>query len=125
MSVYGFADIAVASRLRSMASVPTTPTGASTEHGNDWSEVWEVKTPPTGIPAAGVHTDTSTFTLVACKAFYLVVDGNLIKRRAVMVDGQQLELRVGNKSRDAIPGNAYVGVTRFVGGAFIVTWAEC
>jgi hypothetical protein len=122
MSVHGFTEETVALRLREMAAVPS---GDSTASGIDISELWEVKTPPSGIPGASTQSDTSTFNLVSCKAFYLVVDGNTVKRRKVMVKGQQLELKVANKATDAIPGNSYVGVTRFVGGAFVVTWQDC
>jgi hypothetical protein len=122
MSAYGFKDEVVALRLREMAAIPTGP---ASDLGSDDSELWEVKTPSAGIPGTSSQTDSSSFNLVSCKAFYLVVDGNQVKRRPVMINGTQLELKVANKASEPIPGNSYVGVTRFVGGAFIVTWAEC
>lgn len=114
-----FREKAIAKRLKLMAMAPEIGRGTTGEEGANW----EVRTPAEGIDAYDGESDEMPSAM--CLVWYIVDDGETIRREPMLVDGEQLALRVGNRASTPIGGDRYVSATRYVGGALIVTFDEC
>lgn len=127
MAVFGFADQRIAEKLMDMTGAPP-PKTAKTKPGSD-SESWIFRTPEDGIAAFADAEpyDEQDLPTAECEAWvlYKTEDGKVRRKQAKNVDGDALKVVIANMLPEAIPGDAWIGATRFVGGVFLANWASC
>lgn len=126
--LHGFADIEVARRLRE--SVVLAPTESQSPEILYECDAWLIRTPAAGIAAFAGYDDadeTDTVPSAMCKAWRLYKDesGNVKRRPMVDGHGDPLEILVANLDSEAIPGNAWGGCTKYIGGVRLIDWFDC
>ncbi|MGV3483709.1 MAG: hypothetical protein ACO1RT_04755 [Planctomycetaceae bacterium] len=127
MTLIGFADRRVAEKLRDMAGLP--PQKTPNNRPNSDSESWIFRTPEDGIGAFADAEpyDEQDLPTAECEAWvlYKTDDGKVRRKQAKNIEGENLMILVANMLPEAIPGDTWIGASRFVGGVYLADWAPC
>lgn len=125
--LFGFSDEATARRLKRTAMLREPSRG---ELLVDDCDAWLIRTPAAGIAAFTGYDSENEGDVVPsayCAAWLLYEDddGTVKRMPEIGEDDAPLEILVANLDSAAIPGNAWGGCTKYVGGIHLLDWFDC